>query len=87
MDLRSTQNFQSNGFLDLFECTNPVNFQQGSYPTPLGHKDANYPTLVRIDNFYGSRFFQTNCTSVEIKKSAALDYTSDHYPIICKFTI
>ncbi|PCJ20412.1 MAG: hypothetical protein COB02_05095 [Candidatus Cloacimonadota bacterium] len=87
LDLRATQNFQSNGFLDLFECTNPTNLHEGSYPTPLGNKDEKYPTLVRIDNFYASRFFQTNCTSVEIKKNKSLDFTSDHYPLICNFNI
>ncbi|MCO4783499.1 MAG: hypothetical protein KC646_14325 [Candidatus Cloacimonetes bacterium] len=87
LDLRSTQNFQSNGFLDLYECTNSSNLREGSYPTPLGNKDENYPSLVRIDNFYGSRFFQNKCSLVEIKKSEALDYTSDHYPIVCNVNI
>ena len=56
LDTRAIEHIQNNGFTDLWKSKNP-DIEVGTYPTPLGEKNAEYPFPVRIDYLFGSEFF------------------------------
>ena len=69
---------------DLWKSKHP-NKEVGTYPTPLGEKNAEYPFPVRIDYLFGSDFFEKHCSSCEVLEEGLLKQTSDHFPVIAEF--
>ena len=84
LDTRAIEHIQNNGFTDLWKSKNP-DIEVGTYPTPLGEKNAEYPFPVRIDYLFGSEFFTQNCRSCDVLQEGLLDQTSDHFPVIAEF--
>ncbi len=87
LDTRGIQHIITSGFSDLWQDLNPADQDGGTYPTPLGEKDQEYPHPVRIDYFFGSGLFRENCVRCDVIKSDLLDCTSDHYPILSEFEL
>jgi len=86
LDTRSLEHILANDFFDLWKSKHPEK-EEGTYPTPLGGKDRNYPEPLRIDYFFGSSLFEKTCDSCEVIRNDILDHTSDHYPIVANFNL
>jgi exodeoxyribonuclease III len=87
LDTRGIQHIITSGFSDLWQDLNPQNKKGGTYPTPLGGKNEEYPYPVRIDYFFGSELFRKHCVRCDVIQTEILDYTSDHYPILSEFEL
>ncbi|MBW7875173.1 MAG: endonuclease/exonuclease/phosphatase family protein [Candidatus Cloacimonetes bacterium] len=88
-DCRALTNLFRQGYYDLWSKFHTVEDEkiQGSYPTPLGDKNIQYPHPVRIDFILGSQNFLQACTRCDIVQNEGLSQTSDHYPVLAEFAL